>query len=300
MSVDPTNATGWGTRIRVGDNDRDVTKLHLLGDLVLVGKEDGLFYYQRVWPGTATAAESFIDAAPELNLLPSSENFDRGIARAGWLYLAASEITFLRYTTPNAWQDMSYLIAAPAFTEFGGRIRAFAQDGHNLYLVMETPVASTSTTKVHYLIAMVEETIGGALIWRAHTLSRFTMADVYYAIKNGSYLYIFGRAYNSDAADYTAALYRFVIPTKSQAPYKDPTPNLVTSGTIITPWIDWNSPAVEKGFTKLDILSKKMTANLTATVYYQLDNAADSNADADWTELGGAGNGVFNTSPSQT
>ena len=285
----------WGSKISVGDPDRKITGLHEYLGVILVGREDGLFLYNEVF-------NRYDDLEPELNSAPSIENYDKGLARAGWLYLSAAEHSFWRFRLPNIFEDMSDLVEAPSFDELGGRIRAFAQDKRNLYVVLETPVADTTNTKVHYLISLSENRRSdGSLEWHSHTLHRFTMSNVYSAIKDGSTLFVFGRKYESNidgtlsGSKYLSAYYGFVLPTQGSAPYKAATPDLVTSGKIITPWMDWNYPDIEKGFSKLTILSKSLSSDLTVTAYYQVDNAADSNDTDDWTSLGS-----FTTSPVQS
>ncbi len=74
--VDPaTGSPVWGGEIEVGKSDRNITNAFAANDTLVVGKEDGLFVYDR-------NVNQFRDVSPEANLFTGNNNFKKAIARA--------------------------------------------------------------------------------------------------------------------------------------------------------------------------------------------------------------------------
>ena len=134
ISTDPSDTANWGTEISVGDSDRSITSLVSANDILYVGREDGLFSYDR-------ATQKFRDLQPEANFFPDSNNFKASTGRAGQLFASGGDQSFWQigdgfFDGAKSWTDLSYLFKAAGIRGFGGRVSAVAQDRNNLFVAL--------------------------------------------------------------------------------------------------------------------------------------------------------------------
>ena len=110
ISTDPSDTANWGSEITVGDSDRNITSLVSANDILYVGREDGLFSYDK---GT----QKFRDLQPEANFFPDSNNFKASTGRAGQLFASGGDQSFWQigdgfFDGAKSWTDLSYLFKA--------------------------------------------------------------------------------------------------------------------------------------------------------------------------------------------
>lgn len=129
------------------------------------------------------------------------------------------------------------------------------------------------------------------------------VARAYDAANTLSNLFVLGRTNNGDASLDELRAYRFRMPVADQDPTALQVPALRRSGYIVTPWMDYSFPDVNKGMLSLQVLSSNCEADeRTITASYKIDNASNDD-DSGWTTWGDSGatnDGVFNVSPSET
>lgn len=70
VATSANDSANFGTEITCGDTDRSITNLFSANDLVYVGREDGLFQYDR---GT----NKFLDLQPEANLFRMTQTLSQ-------------------------------------------------------------------------------------------------------------------------------------------------------------------------------------------------------------------------------
>lgn len=255
-STNAVNGGSWSTEYSVGSSDREITRLFSVGDTVVVGKEDGLHIYLRVYADGATA-DLFQNVTNEFASDVDADNFSIGAEHRGWLYMAAARQSLYRYNLLQ-FQDITSLLYAPRLSDFGGRVRAIASGTGQLWLLLDTPTSDTTTTKDTWLISFREDSKG----FHVHTVEKVRIGDIRVLKEHNGYVWAMGRIYNSDAADYEASLYRWVLPTKTSAPALDPSPSINTTGTFDTAIWDGNLPDTDKAFISLTIFTKPSILNL--------------------------------------
>ena len=276
----------WGSAINVGEKDVDITNMYNAFDSVIVGKEDGLYYF---YPPD----NKFRPATTSMKLLPDAENFERGAEYIdGFFYLTVARMGLQRMTFSGGdplFQAVAPRYFAPMFNDYGGRVRALAHDGMFLYALQDRPVADTSTTKtVNLLSASNEVTENGLnLVW--HTLKTLTMGDIRTMFVDADFLYLMGRLYDSNLSDYIMTPFRMAIPTQHRNMMKEVTVRVEKSGTFVTPiydFADFGFGDDDKGFIKVCIFAENLTSNLTITVAEQIDGDIDDSGS--WTAVGSA------------
>jgi hypothetical protein len=283
-SINPKEGGSWSSAYTVGEEDRDITALFSLNDALAVGREDGLWDYDR-------AANLFTDVTPEFNFSPDPENFAVGMARFGWLYVATRR-GFIRWDR-SIYEDLHDLLCGDhTLSDFSGRVKAIGFDGRVLYLISDTPETDTSSSKKIWLLSMTEpvadplhpdrEANRSRLV--VHTHHELAIGDISAAYVFGDYLYI-GGPLNS-----VARTFRMKLPTQHHVPARDHTPALPTSGTqaLTTMYYDYGLPDVPKAFTKFTLEHENLTSDRTVVVQFRTDE------DTSWTALGTANSSSAN------
>lgn len=266
-STDIDNTGGaWSSEYSVGSSDREITGLFSIGDVLIVGKEDGAHVFNRV-VNDFYAANTFWNLTNEYKFSPSITNFDKGAESKGWLYLVADQQTLLRFDGRASLQDISSLFWAPRLN-FGGRIRALASDAGGLWLLLDTPTTDVTTTKDTWLMNLWEDAKG----FHLHTLAQVRIGDIRGLAVNGFYLWAFGRIYNSATSDYEISIYRWNLPEKSRFAFTDDTPLINASGNFDTAIWDANLPSDDKAFIAITVWHKdNLDAEHTIIIKYGID-----------------------------
>jgi hypothetical protein len=245
--ISSSNAGGsWSSAYTVGSADRSINKLFSYGDTIIVGKEDGLFAYLRVYNDGASA-DLFTNVSSEYDLFQDSANFAVGIEFKGWLYMGTSQQALVRFNG-SAFEDLTALVNSPRFPAQSGKILAIGSDPNQLYLHKDTPTADTSTTKTTQLASLRE--IGNGQ-WQSHVLDSLDIGTIDQLVGSGAYLWALGGIYESTVAAQIPAMYRFYLPVKALAPYSDVTPNIETTGTFQTTIWHGGMPDTQKAFISL-------------------------------------------------
>ena len=141
-ATNPKNGGTWSSVYTIGSADRVITELYGVFDTVVVGKEDGLWWYRRVY-NDGSSADEFVNQTNEYDKFHSTKNFAEGTEFLGWLWTIAANQAVFR-TNLQAIQDMTDLVSSPEIDELSGKIRALAHDTHNLYLAAENGLTGTS------------------------------------------------------------------------------------------------------------------------------------------------------------
>lgn len=141
-AVDPLNGGSWSSTYTIGSTDRPITRLYGVFDTVLAGKQDGLWFYKRVYDG-GESADLFFNSTNEYDKFPSSVNFSHGTELLGWLWLIAANQSVFR-TNLQAIQDVTDLVSSPAINELTGKVRRMTSDTLRVYMAAENGLTTTS------------------------------------------------------------------------------------------------------------------------------------------------------------
>jgi hypothetical protein len=283
LATDPTASSAWGAAVEVGKDDHLITNVFTMNGTLGVGKEDGFYQYQTL------VGNRFQNMYPGAEFAISANNFSRGITYNGMFYTVIAEVGMTRFDG-TTWQDISHLLQSPGFDDFGNRVRALGTDGTNLYVLVED-LAAVSITKQCW-VYMLKEFQDGS--WAVHQISSLTISEandmaVYKpSTANNQYLFINGEITTSEAVSY-----RLQLPDRTDTPRLATNKNMSTTGTLITSYMDFGHPNVDKSLDKFSLYSENLSGSRTVKVEYMVDN------DTSWTVINSA-TSTFNGSPSGT
>jgi hypothetical protein len=140
-ATNPVNGGSWSSAYTIGSTDRPITRLYGAFDTVIAGKEDGLWFYKRVYGG-GESADLFFNITNEYDKFHSPDNFSEGTELLGWLWTIAANQSVFR-TNLQAVQDVTDLVSSPAIDELSGKVRALTHDTHSIYMAAENGLATT-------------------------------------------------------------------------------------------------------------------------------------------------------------
>lgn len=294
LSVTPSSLTSWGAEIKVGEPNHSVTNAFSANDTLIVGKEDGLFVYDRV-------SNQFRDISPEANLFTDPANFKVAISRANEIFTSAGNRAFFRLPVgqlTGEWTDLSYLFKSAAFVGFSGKVSAITQDVSNIFLAVPADVrAATGSFPYEFPITFTDpdetfilalrrqrnrETGGERYV--AHTLTSIKSENVQqmgrFETPTESSLFAFG-IYAVNQPRIT----RMVFPLKHEHPALVGSKATRLSGDFYTSFMDFNFPDRTKTAVKISMESLNVDADHPITIYYKKDNA-DTDDAFGWTQFG--------------
>ena len=322
LTVDPSDTVNWGAEIQVGDPDRLTTSLISGAGTAYVGREDGLYVYDR-------RINRFRDIEPDSNFFPSAHNFRKSIGRGGAIWASGGQQTFWRISPTGQppihdWSELTHIFTASAFKGFGGEVSAIAQDRSNVFIALADNAANTAnsfpytfpfnfstagiSTTVRLLTIKSQKPEDAADFDRdviVHTISSFTLSKIdqigRFDDGTNSSLFALGSFTdtNVDETDEDVPrIFRLKLPRDNENPRRSASIAVRKTGDFYTPWMDFNFPDVEKATSKLTIGSVNFAAGEKyVTVYYKKDDATDDDGSG-WTLWGD--DGVFDTSPQET
>lgn len=275
-SVDVITPT-WTDYDDIGTTARAVNGLFTVNDSIVVGKEDGLWVYDR-------SANAFRDITPEFRSQPHPDNCTRGLEWMGWLYVSTRR--GLLRTDLFSIEEISDVFSGPQLSDFGGRLKDFAVDSSRGYALFDTPKSDTSTTKQAWLLTFkdADDKLVVYPIWTTGAGGQDLNKLATFYNGTDTHLYMLGRFYTS-ASYYQPLAYRIKIPARHEVALRDVTPDfpLSTSGAnayIITQYWDGLLPDTTKAFISLSFKTEgTMGASQTVTVAIQVDD------DATWTSF---------------
>jgi len=140
-STNPVNGGSWSSTYTVGSTDRIINNMYSFNDTIVVGKEDGLWWYKRTY-NDGSSANEFVNQTNEYDKFQSTDNFSQGQDWLGWLWLIAANQSVYR-TNLQTIQDITDHISSPLIDELSGRVRAITHDTHNLYMATENGLTGT-------------------------------------------------------------------------------------------------------------------------------------------------------------
>ena len=327
FSINPDDATSWGSEIGVGDSDKAVTNMFAANDVLLIGKEDGLFSYDRSF-------NQFEDISPEANFFSGANNFKKAISRSGRIYATSGDRAFwsIPFLIPgDQWEDVSYLFKATSFIGFGGRASAVTQDVNNIFVTVPDDLKSdfsafpytfpfdfvTAANKKQkiYLIAMTNQRdvpqSPSELV--SHTITSFLVDEIQELARykddtnSESSIFAFGKIANEDISTSSSdgaqsnvepRIIRLRLPVENQHPALVSGRQIRKTGEFYTSFMDFNFPDQEKAAVKLTIEGENVDSDRTVTVSYKTETASIDDTDTStWTDFG---DGEISSSGSQT
>ena len=309
--ADPaTGSPVWGGELEVGKADRDITNAFSANDTLVIGKEDGLFVYDR-------GINQFRDVSPEANLFTGANNFKRAIARAGRIYATSGDRAF--WSIPflvegNQWEDISYLLKATSFIGFGGRVTSIAQDVNNIFVTIADDLKPStqlfpytfpfdfSTQGISQKIYLVgiknqKEPNESGPETVAHTITSLDMTECNQLARYKdnvststgiSNTFAFGTFTNDDTGASNKdepRITRLVMPLENEHPSLVGSRQIRTSGEFYTSFMDFNFPDQEKSLVKVAFLTKNVDSDSTVKLEYKIDDTTDDD-DQGWTTVG--------------
>lgn len=291
VTTDPSDTANWGAEIPVGSSDKEVTSFIEGNDSVYVGKEDGVYAYDRL-------NSQFRNLAPAAALFTSTHNFERMIERAGDIYAGISGQAFWRVTdngpgAPSQWTELSQLIKANAYEGFSGSVSALTQDMNNLWVGLS---ASDSQARVITLRRdrsaltaqgdLVAHTVTTVPVDQLQNLIRFnTIASATLLSTESSSLLVFGRVANDTQTNLEPRVYRLRLPVDDENPARAESSVVMLSGVFTTQWIDFFYPDTEKALVKVVVQSTGLSGDGISQyieVSYKIDDDGPSD-DSGWT-----------------
>ena len=231
---------------------------------------------------------SVVSIMDELGGLFNANTGKNAISFAGdgdqFLYVPAGSGAALWYYDDTEKAPIGPDVFAKQLTDFKGQIIATAKDDQWLYIVM------ANGTKIELLKGRWEW-IDGITEFRWHPFFEATTASATGAFVSSigiKRLFYWGGAY-------TVLPSYIPLPTQYGDPLNDANLTHKTGTTHETSWLDEGLPHVLKTYLAFSLSSINLTGSTrTIKVEYMLwENQS-------WVELGGTGNGIFNTSPYQS
>ena len=289
-STDPSNSGSWSSAYTIGSSDRDITALHSAFDTILIGKQDGLWQYNRQYAGTATAENAFAPISTEWDKGVSSTNFAVGTEWHGFFYTTAASQSLIRWS-PGHVQELTSLILQPRIPGYGGEVKALVASPHDLWIASDIPETAeagvfsdfplqmTVTSKSVKLMSQRQNAEGA---FNLHTLDEANFAEVdtmhvYTDVGTGHrYVLIGGRLNRGGTGADHAQLFRWQLPVRSAAPFIDAETPVSKTGEFDTSVWHGGVPGTSKAFLKAVFWVDKLDNNGTApnrkiTVKYGLD-----------------------------
>ena len=316
LAEDPSDTANWGAEIQVGQDDHATTSLFASDDTALVGKEDGLYPYDR-------AFNQFVDIEPEAGLFSDADNFSAVLSRGKEVFASGTRRIFWRipFRTGERWRDISNLISSSTYLGFGGRVTALAQDSGNIWIASPDDLGTVSGG-FPYTFPFTFDPSGKAINVRVMTLraranneagdlipdtvtslhaTEITRLGVFQdATNTRSSLFAFGTTEDSSltvSPEREPRVVRINLPLDNDNPALVQTRRIRGKGIYYDPWWDGGFPDAQKAMVKLTLTSRNLSSTKKITVYYKTDDATDNDSQG-WTLFGTTG--VVNTSPIQT
>ena len=289
-ATDPSNSGSWSGAYTIGSEDRAITGLFPAFDTIMIGKEDGLWQYNRTYAGTATSENAFAPVSTEWDKGVHTRNFATGAEWHGFLYATASTQSIIRWA-PGQIQDITSLFVAPRIPGYGGEIKALAPSPHEMWIAADIPetaeagvfgdfpinIAGASSKNIK-LISLRQDASGQ---FNVHTVdeAKFGEIDalnVYFDNASDTrYLVAAGRITGGGTEKDHARSYRWTLPSRSAAPYIDAGTSVGKSGTLDTSLWHGGVPGTNKAFLKAVFWVENIggAGSETLKVQYGLDGA---------------------------
>ena len=291
-ATDPSNSGSWSSAYTIGSSDRAITGLFSAFDTILVGKEDGLWQYNRHYANTSTAENAFAPISTEWDKGVASTNFNIGTEWHGFFYTNAASQSFIRWA-PGQVQDLTSLIMQPRIPGYGGEVKAMVASPHDLWVAADIPITAEAGVFDDFPLDMVTSTKSIKIMslrqnaqgaFNLHTIDEATFGEiddlhVYSDASSTStrqrYVVAAGRVFDS-AGDDIFRTYRWQLPIRSPAPFIDAETIVAKTGEFDTSIWHGGVPGTSKAFLKAvfwvdNIDASGTEPNRKITVKYGLD-----------------------------
>ena len=293
-ATDPTNSGSWSSAYTIGSSDRAITNLYGSFDTVLIGKEDGLWQYNRHYAGTATAENVFAPISTEWDKGVSNSNFSVGTEWHGYFYTNAASQSFVRWA-PGQMHDLTSLIMQPRIPGYGGEVKALVASPHDLWIASDIPATAEAGVFDDFPVDMVSSTKSIKLLslrqnahgqFNLHTIDEATFGEIDYmhvytdassSSTRQRYVVAAGRVFDQNGDDIFRT-YRWQLPIRSPAPFIDAETIVNKTGEFDTSIWHGGVPGTSKAFLKAVFWVENLDAadsgdNRKITVKYGLDGA---------------------------
>ena len=263
-ATDASNSGSWSSAYTIGSSDRTITALHSAFDTLLIGKEDGLWVYNRTYANTSTAENAFAPVSTEWDKGVNTTNFSLGTEWHGFFYTTASSQSLIRWA-PGQVQDITSLFVSPRISGFGGEIKALVASPHELFVAADIPetaesgvfgdfpISLTVTDKKIKIISLRQNADGS---FNVHTLDEVTFGEIESLMvytdtsSDQRYLVAAGRLVRDGTGADHSVTYRWLLPSRSAAPFIDAESTVTKSGTFDTSVWHGGVPGTNKAFLK--------------------------------------------------
>tara|TARA_R100001244_G_scaffold74586_2_gene59544 strand:- start:159 stop:2675 length:2517 start_codon:yes stop_codon:yes gene_type:complete len=282
------NGGSFSSAYTVGSEDRPITGLFATFDTIMIGKQDGLWQYNRTYAGTSTAENAFAPVSTEWDKGVHPDNFAIGTEWHGFFYTTASAQSIIRWA-PGQIQDITSLFVAPRLPGYGGEIRALVASPHELWVAADIPESAEAgifgdfpmniggaSTKSIKIISLRMSADGQ---FNVHTIDEVKFGEVdalhvyYDSATDSRYLVVAGRTTGGGTERDHARSYRWTLPTRSAAPYVDAGITVASTGTFDTSIWHGGVPGTNKAFLKAVFWVENIggAGSETVKVQYGLD-----------------------------
>ena len=270
-SASPANGGSWSSSYTIGSADREITGLYGAFDTVIVGKEDGIWTYNRTYANTASAENAFVPVSQEWDNGVNESNFAIGQEWHGYFYTAAASQSFIRYRPGNI-ADLTSLVMQPRIEGYGGEVKAMVAGPHELWIGAdipknasagafgELPINLVAVNRQCKLISLRTDAHGA---FNVHTIDEVNFSHIEAlgiytdtsADPNERFLLAGGRFLRvQTGVGFTEAdhprIYRWQLPVKSAAPYIDEVTPMNSQGTLDTSVWHGGVPGTNKAFLR--------------------------------------------------
>ncbi len=254
VAASPTVAVNWTAAYSAGDPTQEITALAELGEILYIGKPNGLY---------ALDADGLADMlTPELAPIVSAYNCENMAAWHGVLWvphirglLAYQNLggNGFRVTpaTPGSWTTDACPVR--------GRVTALAGDNRWLYAAVLTSIGDT------YIVAGREAFEGenGPIVW--HPLAQLAGMECHAMHISGLWTnprLFFGMGANVGY---------ITLPRNGENPVQDTNSTYALSGSIYYPAHSWLAPTTPKVWKSIEIEGANLTSTRYVSVYYRID-----------------------------
>ena len=259
FAITPTVGANWGAPYNIGDPGTAITAMAQLGELLYVGKADGLYAL-----GASGLAQSL---TPELAAFRNSDNC---LNMAGWHgSMWVPHIRgLLNYRNLGA-QGFMVTPATPGQdvdedNPVRGQITALAGDNRWLYAALYT--AGGDTYIMAGRVAQGQEQVFGALIW--HPLAKI-------ASKKCEAMHISGLWTNPRLFFGLGVDVAYIIlPRHSDNPIQDSACRYSLTGSIYFPAHSWGTPTTVKIWKSVEIMGDLLSSARYVNIYYRVDGGS--------------------------
>ena len=222
-STNPKNGGSWSSAYTVGTSDRQINELYGFNDTIVVGKEDGIFWYKLAYNDGASA-DFFVNQTQEYKNFQSVDNFAQGEEMLGWLWLVGANQSLMR-TNLTQIQDWTAAVSNPYYDDLTGQVGAIAKDTIQLWALASNGL---STTNARAWLISLRELSTGVPVHPLHEvkIDQIDRMTSHYTDRgsDGTRPMLYAMGLSSNGITSSQKTFAWFIPEKSQSPIRAATP----------------------------------------------------------------------------